>query len=120
MKKFTAKTRALTAVGAFALLLGSVSPVFAAFFLPGDGVPARETHVWTVTVPAGETRVIVDGNGRTDLDCFVYDRFGNLLGSDTDYTDYCIVDISLRRSGPIEVWIENLGDVSNRYTISLE
>jgi hypothetical protein len=91
----------------------------AAQFITTDRVLAFDTDIWTLWAPSGSSRVVVDGDGDTDLDCFVYDRFGRLLGLDDDGTDYCIVDFRQPTSGNVRVEIRNLGDVYNRYTLSL-
>jgi len=83
-----------------------------------DRVLPFDTDVWTrVWVPSGESTVTVDGNGRTDLDCYVYDRFDRLLGYDDDRTDYCIVDVDLAYAQNLKIRIVNLGSVSNTYRL---
>ena len=52
-----------------------------------DRVMAFSTDTFTEVFRAGErARVVVDGDGDTDLDVFVYDENGNLIASDTDMT----------------------------------
>jgi hypothetical protein len=85
-----------------------------------DRVERFSTDTWRVWAAAGETRVMVNGDGDTDLDCSVYDRFGNLLGSDTDDTDLCIVDFDNPTSGNLTIRIQNLGGVYNRYVLTVE
>ena len=72
---------------AVAVVLG-VAGFAAAQFVRTSRVEANDTDRWTVRAPSGSSRVVVDGDGDTDLDCFVYDRNGRLLGKDDDYTDY--------------------------------
>ena len=73
------------------LVVGAAAPALAQYLGRGR-VLAFETDTWRVWTSAGRTQVVVDGDGDTDLDCWVYDRFGNLLGRDTDGTDLCIVN----------------------------
>jgi hypothetical protein len=40
--------------------------------------------------------VVVEGDYDTDLDCWLYDENGNIVDSDTDNTDICILEVTLR------------------------
>lgn len=64
-----------------------------------------------------EAKVTIDGDGDTDLDVYVYDEFGNLMDSDTDDLDYCIVRFIPRWTGKFVIKVVNLGNVYNEYTI---
>jgi hypothetical protein len=108
----------VTVAALVAIVLGSAGYAVAQV-IGRDRVLAFDTDRWTVWAPAGAGQIVVDGDGDTDLDCFVYDRFGQLLGMDNDRTDYCIVDFRQRTSGDIRVEIRNLGRVYNEYTLSL-
>jgi hypothetical protein len=108
------KTAVLLAI----LVFASMSTVVAGM-VGHARVEARDTNVHTVWASSGSSRVVVDGDGDTDLDCYVYDRFGNLLGADDDLTDYCIVDFRQRTSGDIRVEIRNLGNVWNAYRLEV-
>lgn len=61
--------------------------------------------------------VALSGNGATDLDLYVYDENGNLIISDTDYTDNCYVRFSPRWTGWFRLKIVNRGAYANYYTI---
>ncbi|MGH8636154.1 MAG: hypothetical protein ACREUZ_03370 [Burkholderiales bacterium] len=74
---------------------------------------------WSQYVSAGYHRLEVEGDGDTDLDCFVFDSAGNLLGADRDGTDYCIVTWYQTRGDRLVFRISNLGDVYNRYEFRL-
>lgn len=89
-------------------------------FVRVDRVLAFSTDTWRVWAPAGHTSVVVDGDGDTDLDCWVYDRFGNLLGRDTDRTDLCIIRFNNPSSGNLTIRISNLGDIYNEYELTIE
>lgn len=83
-----------------------------------DCVLAGHTDVYTITFRGGENaEIIVSGDGDTDLDLYVYDENGNLVESDTDYTDDCIVEWLPKWTGPFRVEIVNLGRVANCYTL---
>lgn len=62
-------------------------------------------------------RVEVRGDGDTDLDCFLYDENDNLIDSDTDYTDVCVLTFRPRWTGPFRLEVRNLGSVWNEYSI---
>ena len=61
--------------------------------------------------------VVVSGDGDTDLDLYVYDENGNLIASDTDYTDDCYVRFAPRWTGLFRIKIVNRGGVYNNYAI---
>jgi hypothetical protein len=104
----------------FALALTLAISATAAAYQRFGSVQAFDTDIWTIWVGSGSSRVVVDGDGDTDLDCYVYDTFGNLLGKDDDGTDYCIVDVWRGRSGTLRVHVVNLGSVYNRYELRVE
>lgn len=111
--------QALIVTCAALLLTLAAAPVLAQFFQV-DRVRAGDTDSWSVRAPAGQTRVTVDGDGDTDLDCWVYDRYGNLLGEDTDSTDLCLIRFRNPSSGVLTIRITNLGEVYNRYELSVD
>ena len=85
-----------------------------------ERVKAHATDVYNVRFEGGEPAVvIVDGDGDTDLDLYVYDNNGNLVASDTDYTDYCICTWTPRWTGNFKIKIVNRGDVYNEYLIGI-
>lgn len=61
--------------------------------------------------------VLVSGDGDTDLDLYVYDSNGNLIVSDTDYTDDCYVSWVPRWTGRYTIRVVNRGPVYNNYVI---
>ena len=119
----TSKTltrRSLVVACALLLAATAAAPVFAQQFYRTDRVLAFDTDIWRVWAGAGQRHVRVNGDGDTDLDCWVYDRFGNLLGSDTDATDLCIVRFHNPQAGDLTIRIRNLGDVYNAYELSVD
>jgi len=83
-----------------------------------DRVLAHSSDTYTMRFRAGEVaRVAVIGDGDTDLDLYVYDEFGNLIGSDTDYTDQCIVTWAPRWTGVFTIQVVNRGNVYNVYRL---
>lgn len=84
-----------------------------------DRVLSNTTDVWEIAFRGGELGSIrVDGDGDTDLDCYVYNSAGTLLAYDNDLTDYCILDWYQSSAGNIRLEIKNLGDVYNEYILS--
>jgi len=82
-------------------------------------VAAYGTDVFHVGYYGGESAsVIIDGDGDTDLDLFVYDEFGNLIGADTDGTDFCVVRFTPGWTGSFRIEVQNLGSVYNQYEIA--
>ena len=77
---------------------------------------ARNVH--TLSIGPADNYVIVQGDGDTDLDCYLYDGAGRLVSSDTDLTDVCVLPAP--GVGTHRLVIENLGSVYNDYTIWFE
>ena len=119
MVRLVLQKRSLRWLVAAGLVLASVSPVLAGVVRTGR-VAAFSTDAWTLWATSGSSRVVVDGDGDTDLDCYVYNRFGTLLGADDDSKDYCVVDVYQRTSGNLRIEIRNLGRVWNGYALSLD
>lgn len=61
--------------------------------------------------------ICVSGDGDTDLDLYVYDENGNLIESDTDYTDECVVRWVPAWTGNFIIKIVNRGALYNNYVI---
>ena len=61
--------------------------------------------------------VLLSGDGDTDLDLYVYDSNGNLIASDTDYSDDCYVRWVPKWTGRYTIRIVNRGPVYNRFVI---
>ena len=106
-------------------LAGIVTAFSAAWAAPIDGpmssascVRARTTDIYDMWFRGGELAMIrVSGDGDTDLDVYVYDRFGNLIASDSDFTDECLVFFTPRSTGRFKIRVVNRGNVYNCYTI---
>lgn len=62
--------------------------------------------------------VAVSGDRTTDLDLYVYDENGNLIASDTDYSDQCYVSFYPRWTGWFRIKVLNRGGVYNDYSIA--
>lgn len=62
--------------------------------------------------------VIVIGDGDNDLDLYVYDGNGNLIASDTDYTDQCVCRWVPAWTGVFRLRIVNRGAIYSNYAIA--
>ncbi len=83
-----------------------------------SSVAAHGTDYYTIKFRADEDAyVMVIGDGDTDLDLYVYDENGNLIDSDTDYTDDCLCAFHPRWTGNFRIKIVNRGSVYNRYVL---
>lgn len=83
-----------------------------------DSVNGNSTDTYNISFVANElAEILVSGDGDTDLDLYVYDSNGNLIASDTDYTDDCYVRWVPKWTGRFIVKIVNRGPVYNRYVI---
>ncbi|MEO0481218.1 MAG: hypothetical protein AAF196_17250 [Planctomycetota bacterium] len=84
-----------------------------------DRVLAQTVDVYRIEFRGDEfARVVVDGDGDTDLDLYIFDENGNLITSDTDLTDYCVCSWTPRWTGTFRIEIRNLGGVYNEYTLT--
>jgi len=84
-----------------------------------DQVSSRSKDIYQISFRGGElASVFIMGDGDTDLDLFIYDENGNLIGSDVDATDVCLVQWTPRWTGMFRVEIHNLGNVYNVYVLT--
>lgn len=84
-------------------------------------VQAHATDVFRYKFYANSrATVIVSGDGDTDLDLYIYDANGNLITSDTDYSDDCVCTWTPAWTGSFSIKVKNRGKVYNRYTIVIE
>ena len=81
-------------------------------------VRANGSDVYNISFRAGELAIVtVIGDGDTDLDLYVYDNNGNLIDSDTDYTDNCVCTWTPRWTGNFRIKVVNRGRVYNNYIL---
>lgn len=92
--------------------------------IPGPGIDVRRCEAYASvtyydTFRGGELAVVsIAGDGDTDLDLFVYDRFGNLVAQGIGLTDRETVRWLPRSTGTYRIVVRNLGGVWNRYSLS--
>lgn len=117
MKRTLSKT---VATAALLVMVGAgVAQAQSQFFLSGN-VAASGTHVWTVWLPAGSSRIVINGGTHTDLDLRIYDnRTRLLLDEDLDSTSYCIGEVYSQMGRWVDVQVNNIGRSANAYTLSV-
>jgi hypothetical protein len=81
-------------------------------------VLAHGTDSYVVKFYANEpATVAVSGDGDTDLDLYVFDENGNLIGKDVDYSDDCVITWNPKWTGNFVIKVVNRGSVYNHYGI---
>ncbi len=81
-------------------------------------VEAHKSDTYRLTLVGGEeTKILVTGDGDTDLDCYLMDENDNVVAHDTDTTDTCLLTMTPKWTGSFHVEVRNMGGVYNRYTI---
>jgi hypothetical protein len=108
-----------TVVGILMVALMSGAQALRASDSTVSRVRAYQMDSWRIWVSAGWHRVTVDGDGDTDLDLYVRAADGHLLDSDDDETDFCVTSFFMARGGYIEIYVRNLGRVSNEYELTV-
>jgi len=79
------------------------------------------TDILTATVSEGPVTIALVGDGDTDLDLYVYDPLGRLVGYDDDSTDRCLVRFYASLPGRYTVRVVNRSQfVANRYAIAID
>ena len=86
---------------------------------PGEArrrVVANSYVIDRISYKGGQlAEVFISGDGDTDLDMYVYDENGNLIGKDDDYSDDCYVSWYPKWTGTFTVKVVNRGKVYNDY-----
>jgi hypothetical protein len=92
----------------------SAGPGYNVVTLPGD----TTDNYNGVDFNGGEyAEVYAEGSGATNLDLYVYDENGNLICSDTDYSDIAYCGWTPKWTGPFDIVVINRGSSSNRYAL---
>lgn len=84
-----------------------------------DRVQANSTDTYRIAFYGkSAAEVAVVGDGDTDLDLYVFDENGNLIGKDDDNTDRCYVSWIPQWTGSFIVKVINRGNLYNNYGIA--
>jgi len=79
-------------------------------------IGALGTRNFEVQCYGGEaTAISIEGDGDTNLDVYVYDKFGNLLAYDESRSGDCFVAFVPPRTGAVTIQIVNQGLVYNDF-----
>ncbi len=113
---FRATLSVLALVG---LALGTTTDA-RADHLENDIVQAHSSNYYTYDCfHPSSIGVAVIGDGDTDIDVIVTDAYGNVVASDLDYTDHCVVQFFSRSGMTYTIEVRNLGSVWNQYEFAL-
>jgi hypothetical protein len=106
---------AVALAGAFAASTAQAGVVGKPISHP-DRVEARSVMTYYLDFYGGEyAEVAIVGDGDTDLDLFVYDENGYLIGSGETYSDVEVVGWTPRWTGTFRVEVHNFGNVYNQF-----
>jgi hypothetical protein len=113
-------------IGVFALALasaflfsgtGSADPIGGTQYASGFLRPG-EMDSYRIPLSSGELTVIeAVGDGDGDLDCRLFDDNGNLVASDTDSLDNCILRVAPKWTAIFKLVLVNSGHISENYVI---
>ncbi|MDX1948011.1 MAG: hypothetical protein SFU86_21610 [Pirellulaceae bacterium] len=79
---------------------------------------AHGTRDFDIVLHGGEVTVFtLSGDGDSDLDLYIYDENGNLIGSDTGYSDEARVAIRPYWTGHFTIRVVNRGGILNNFRV---
>ena len=82
-------------------------------------LPAMSYKTFEVTFRKGHpARIVLKGDGDTDLDLLVFDENGNKVASDEDNSDFCVVRWVPKWTGRFTIKVVNHGFVYNDFIIA--
>jgi hypothetical protein len=94
---------------------------------PTNGFQSKEGIVISLSadsyyfdLDAGPTTFTVNGQGETDLDCFLYDERGRLITADDSQLAFCAIQVTLKKPANYKIQIRNLGLKDHPYTLWVE
>lgn len=111
-------TRILVALAATAAL--SIAAVAAGFTWDGK-VEAGKNAAYSADMGAGAYVISLEGeDDGADLDLYVYDAEGNLLGYDDMLDNIPVVEIELEKDQEVIIVVENAGEEGGAFTGSID
>ncbi len=82
-------------------------------------IRAHGTDVYYVRFYRGyRASVAVSGTGSSNLDMYIYDKYGNLACYDSSYTDRFVCRWTARSTGTYRIVVKNRGHYRNTYAIA--
>ncbi len=99
-----------TGLTAMAIALGGTAAANAGYVGPNESV-----SFWDVFYADEYSEVCIQGNGWSDIDLWVYDENGNLIGRSTSYGSFECVSFTPIWTGEFTVVVENEGKPSGSY-----
>lgn len=82
-------------------------------------LPAQSNQTHRVFLNRGNALVSINGDGKTDLDLYIYDSNGLVAKSEGDFDNEAI-SLNIYRSGYFIVKVVNNGKVYNDYSLNIE
>ena len=83
-------------------------------------LPAYRNQVHRVFLKRGYARIIISGDGDTDLDLYVYGENGELIARAESNGDDESIPLDVYRSGYFIVKVVNRGEVYNDYALAVQ
>lgn len=84
----------------------------------GEEIAPNTFIAYDVYFHAGElAEVVVDGQGSSDLDLYIYDENGDLVASDTEVSDFCHASVVPQWTGQFRIEVHNIGIKYNWFDI---
>jgi hypothetical protein len=82
-------------------------------------VKAKGECAFTLTFPAGKSKVVVKSKAKTDVNLYVYDAEGKEIAKDDSPGPDCELTFTLKEPGKVKLVIKNLGDEDNKSTVKV-
>jgi hypothetical protein len=81
-----------------------------------DTIGRGMRHTYDLVLNGDETTIVeINGNGRSDLDCFIFDENDNLVVKDDDSSDQCRLTVTPLWTGHFTLIIKNVGTTHSTY-----
>ncbi len=100
----------------------SRGPTSSQFETTRNSIGAHSTDNYKIKFQAGKTAVVaVTGNGKTDLDIFVYNSKNRIVAIDSrKNSDDCVVVWNPATTDTYTIKVKNYGKINNKYTMSIQ
>jgi hypothetical protein len=96
----------------------NASPTFGGRLYSATLRPGESYSTAPISLNRNElTSVEAYGDGDGDIDCFLVDELGNIVGSDNDSQDNCVIEVVPRWTGAFRLFIKNEGHMSDVFHV---